>query len=63
MKPYQITYLIALAILAGSLAACVTTTTTLPDGTVIETTGPAPGSVESTAAIAGILASKINADK
>ena len=59
----KLAYTLALVCIAISVMSCVTTTTTLPDGTVIETSAPAPGSVEATAAVATVVASKIHADK
>ena len=50
MKPYRIAALFALSLIAYAMTACVTTKTTIthPDGRVevIETTAPAPGSIE-----------------
>lgn len=63
MKAYQVTAAIAITILAASLAACVTTETTMPDGTVIKSSGPAPGAVEATADIAAILAARVTPEK
>lgn len=50
MKPYRIAALFALSLIAYAMTACMTTKTTIthPDGRVevIETTAPAPGSIE-----------------
>ena len=54
----RIAYTIALALLAYSLTACTTTVTTLPDGTVIKTTGPDAASINAAVVAAQIIAEK-----
>jgi hypothetical protein len=54
----RIAYTIALSLLAWSLTACTTTTTTLPDGTVIKTTGPDAASINAAVVAAQIIAEK-----
>ena len=63
MKPRTIATILALALMAYSMSGCATTETivTNPDGTsvTIRQTGPAPGSVEA----AALLAGKVIAEK
>lgn len=54
----RLTYCIALALIAWSLTACTTTVTTLPDGTVIKTTGPDAASINAAVVAAQIIAEK-----
>lgn len=52
MKPRYLLTIAALALMVYSMTGCVTTSTTLPDGTTIRRTEPAIGSVETAAAVA-----------
>lgn len=54
----RIAYTIALGLLAWSMTACTTTITTLPDGTVIKTTGPDAASINAAVVAAQIVAEK-----
>ena len=49
---------LAMSLICYAMTSCVTTTTTMPDGTVIKSSGPAPGSIEAATAIAEIIAEK-----
>jgi hypothetical protein len=54
----RIAYTIALALICYSMTACTTTVTTLPDGTVIKTTGPDAASINAAVVAAQIISEK-----
>jgi len=58
MKLRTIATLAALMLIGYAMTACVETTTTMPDGSVVTQKAPAPGSIEAGVAVAKIIAEK-----